>query len=219
MRGTKKIDWLNHGLEFLMVVVGILIAFQLNTCSENKKNQAVIDQHIVNLIEECEFNLKMVNNIIEKTQEASTNLNQLMGLIQKGESWDQVNGLTLQQLDYTAIYLKNNAYNSLIQSGDIRNVKDFNLKNDIINLYEYYTWTQSYERVNGEVFAGYFLPYVMTEFDMFALSTQSPEVYTNQRFKNALGSMSYQMNARLAKYIETRDEITQFLEKYRKSQP
>jgi len=29
----QRIDWLNHSLEFVVVIVGILIAFQLNKCS------------------------------------------------------------------------------------------------------------------------------------------------------------------------------------------
>ena len=217
MRGTKKIDWLNHGLEFVMVVVGILIAFQLNTCSEEKKGSLVVDQHIVNVLEETTFNLNMIDDIIAKTEETSANLTQLLDLIAREQAWDQVNMLTLGQMDYTAVYLKSNAYNSLIQSGDIRLIEDFELKNSIINLYEYYNWTQGFDRVNGEVFTGYLLPYVMTEFDLFQLTTQDATVYTNKRFKNALGTMSYQMNARLAKYLETKAEIEAFLEKFSKN--
>ncbi|MEP2937573.1 MAG: DUF6090 family protein [Gilvibacter sp.] len=216
MRGTKKIDWLNHGLEFVMVVVGILIAFQLNTCSEEKKNDVIVNQHISNVLSESAFNLKMIDDIIVQTEDSQKNLSKLLQLIAQEKSWDTINNLTLRQLNYSGVYLKDNAYNSLIQSGDIRLVNDFELKNDIINLYEYYKWTQSFDLINGEVFAGYFLPYVMNEFDMFQLQTQDASIYTDQRFKNALGSMSYQMNARLAKYKETKTIIETFLRAHQK---
>lgn len=214
MRGTKKIDWLNHGLEFLVVIVGILLAFQLDSCREDKQNLKLVDQHLGNLIQECEFNLKMINASIKKGETANNSLNKLLGLIAREQQWDTINSLSMQQLDFVAVYIKKNAYESLIQSGDVRLINDFELKNDIINLYEYFRWAEAYDDINGEVFTGYYLPYVMTQFDLFQLSTRSPEVYTDQRFKNALGTMSYQYAGRLEKYKETRQMIENFIEKH-----
>ncbi|MDC7996562.1 DUF6090 family protein [Gilvibacter sediminis] len=214
MAKSKKIDWLNHGLEFVVVIVGILLAFQLDSCREDRKNEVLLRQHLSNIIEETEFNLRMVDSALIKGQEAEKNLNQLLQLIAREQQFETINALSMQQLAFVNVYIKRNAYQSLIQSGDVRLIDDFELKNDIINLYEYYNWTEFYDEVNGEVFTAYFLPYVMKEFDLFQLRTQEPEVYTDQRFKNALGTMSYQFTARLEKYRETQERIRAFLEKY-----
>lgn len=211
MAKTRKIDWLNHGLEFLVVIVGILLAFQLDSCKEDRRNQKLLDQHLTNLIEECQFNLKMVDLAIVQGESSQQNINQLIGLIIEQKQWDTINRLSMDQLDFKGVYFKTNAYESLIQSGDVRLIKDFDLKNDIINLYEYFRWAESYDNVNGEVFTGYFLPYVMSEFDLFQLQTSDPEVYTNRRFKNALGTMNYQYEGRLEKYKETKEQIEKFL--------
>jgi len=37
----QRIDWLNHGLEFVVVIVGILIAFQLNQCAIDKNQKKI----------------------------------------------------------------------------------------------------------------------------------------------------------------------------------
>ena len=47
MTTKKKIDWLNHGLEFIVVVIGILLDFQLNTWSEQRKQRLIIDEHFI----------------------------------------------------------------------------------------------------------------------------------------------------------------------------
>ena len=54
----------------------------------------------------------------------------------------------------------------------------------------------------------------MNEFDLFQLSTQSPETYKDPRFKNALGTMNFQSAARMEKYKETQAKISAFLDKY-----
>jgi len=42
----NKIDWLKHTLEFIVVTIGILIAFQLNKCSVEKAQKKTIGIHI-----------------------------------------------------------------------------------------------------------------------------------------------------------------------------
>ncbi|WP_435579391.1 hypothetical protein [Gilvibacter sp.] len=214
MAKSKKIDWLNHGLEFVVVIVGILLAFQLDSCRQEKQNELLVDQHMENLISECKLNLEMVDLAITKGENSRKNLNKLLGFIAMEKEWDSINALSMEQLDFVSVYLKRNAYESLIQSGDVRFIKDFELKNDIINLYEYFRWTDAYDEINLEVFSSYYLPYVMSEFDLFQLSTQSPETYKDPRFKNALGTMNYQSAARMEKYKETQAKISAFLDKY-----
>lgn len=42
----QKIDWLNHGLEFAFVLVGILIAFQLNNWSIKNDEKDLVNLHM-----------------------------------------------------------------------------------------------------------------------------------------------------------------------------
>ena len=56
----NKIDWLNHGLEFLVVIVGILLAFQLNKCSETRSTEKLLQNHINYIEIECDENKNML---------------------------------------------------------------------------------------------------------------------------------------------------------------
>lgn len=61
---NKKIDWLNHTLEFLVVLVGILIAFQLNKCSDRESKTALIKDHMQYIQSECEENKSTLDSAI-----------------------------------------------------------------------------------------------------------------------------------------------------------
>jgi len=66
--GKRKIDWLNHGLEFTVVIIGILLAFQLNTCSERRKDNKIVKTHLDQLIEETSLNKYYMKNGIKYSE-------------------------------------------------------------------------------------------------------------------------------------------------------
>ncbi|MEM9824808.1 MAG: hypothetical protein AAF985_27225 [Bacteroidota bacterium] len=42
---NKDTDWVNHTFEFAVVLIGILIAFQLNRCSDNLSKVSLLKNH------------------------------------------------------------------------------------------------------------------------------------------------------------------------------
>ncbi len=115
-------------------------------------------------------------------------------------------------LNLGGAYFKNKAYSSLIESGDIRLVQDFELKDDTISLYEFYKWTQGFDKMNNESYLRFYYPYMVEHMDLIQGSTQDPEIYFNKKFNNSLGVYRYQLAARLNKYKETLSKIDTFLE-------
>lgn len=64
---NKKIDWVNHTFEFAVVLIGILLAFQLNTCSSENKQNTTINIHLSEIKEETESNQKNLEAIISQS--------------------------------------------------------------------------------------------------------------------------------------------------------
>ena len=85
MGKTKKIDWLNHFLEFIVVVVGILLAFQLNTCREAKKETSLVMGHVTNIVEETEFNRKQLETGKNNSERLLQKLDTLIKITAKPE--------------------------------------------------------------------------------------------------------------------------------------
>jgi len=58
----KKVDWTNHFIEFITVVVGILLAFGLNALYESQKEANLVDKQLLGIKQEIGLNLAEVNN-------------------------------------------------------------------------------------------------------------------------------------------------------------
>ncbi len=214
MKQPKKIDWLNHFLEFIVVIIGILIAFQLNTCAVEKKQSKLIESHFTNILEETEFNRRNITSSISATNRLIGQIDSISTLIKEGQNLQQINGLAFQILSINITYFKTNAYSSLIETGDIRFINDFNTKNDIIQLYEYYNWAKGVEEVSLDSYSKYYYPYVLENLDLLEGKPQQLEVYSNKEFLNIVSSYRYMMASNLTRQEETLTQIEKFLENY-----
>ncbi len=63
---NRAINYLKYAFgEIILVVIGILIALQINNWNETRKNKATEQQLLTSLLEEFETNLEILNNTIE----------------------------------------------------------------------------------------------------------------------------------------------------------
>jgi ribosomal protein S17E len=212
MSRSKKIDWLNHLLEFTVVVIGILLAFQLNTCREDRKESTLVNEHIKNIIEESEFNQRNLEYAIHYSDTLLNAIDTLLVEFRGDENVAKMNRLSMQILSINPLYIKKNAYSSLKESGDIRFIKDFDLKNEIILLYEYYSWAEGVDKVTMNTYQDYYYPYMVKNLDLMQGEVQTLENYTNKEFKNIVAGYRYTLAMRLKQNKETLSKINAFLE-------
>src|SRR5690606_8300403 len=121
---------------------------------------------------------------------------------------------SLQLLNLEPIYIKKNSYNSLVETGDIRYVKNFNLRNDIVNLYEAYNWAESVDGMTHKIFLEHYYPYILGNLDMLERKIQDNDRYTNKYFKNVLVIYKFSLDQRKHKFMNTKKITTNFLEGY-----
>lgn len=202
MPSKQRIDWLNHSLEFLVVVVGILLAFQLNQWSEERAQGELIDHHIDNLAEETRFNKMMLERAI-KRHERSLELAELF--LEKqiaSEDAEELNQLVIGLLAADSVYLKRNAYTSLIETGDVRFMHDFSLKNEVVTLYEYYLWIKGLDEGEFQFKLAYFTPFAMRNLDIANGTAQPLSIYTTKELRNIIGGLRFNLGIRIEKYKE-----------------
>tara|TARA_R100000935_G_scaffold13736_5_gene27613 strand:+ start:40729 stop:41385 length:657 start_codon:yes stop_codon:yes gene_type:complete len=213
MRGTKKIDWLNHFLEFIVVVIGILLAFQLNTCREDRQERTLVDSHVTNVIEETQFNKNQIQTSLKASEKLLGKLDSLIKITGReplDRSTAHILSMELMALDY--MYLKRNAYNSLVETGDIRFMENSQLQKDIISLYEYYNWLEGTDTSTRTSYLENYLPYATEQFDLISYQPQVAEVYTNKLFRNYLSVYQYSLRHRLQKQKDLLTIVDDFLD-------
>lgn len=64
----KKVEWLNHFVGFVSVVLGVLMAFWLNSWNESRKESGSIETALKNIKNEIEKNLSGMDSIIAKNK-------------------------------------------------------------------------------------------------------------------------------------------------------
>lgn len=208
----KKIDWLNHFLEFAVVLIGIMIAFQLNQCSQERTQQKLVDEHRQYLLDETRFNQKNVDNAIESAQYYLSSIDTVLSLIERNQGLESVNRLALELLNIGTVYIRKNAYTSLIQSGDVRYIREFEAKRRIIDLYEYYQLVATADKIALDSYLNDYYPYLKANFDLANRRMQARSVYRSRTFLNALSTYRYGLMNRLAVYKNCRDRMAEYIE-------
>ena len=207
----RKIDWLNHALEFLVIVIGILLAFQLEKCHNSNQQQDLIDEHRNAILDETEFNVKIMTQAKDYSMFNLKRVDSLIGFIYAKEDLQAINTKCMELLNLGQCYIKKNAYNNLIKSGDIRYLKDFDEKSEIIALNEFYKWVEAMDKVSLDSYIKSYNPYVMKHLNMSNPAPIAREVYEDRIFLNSLGSYRHTADLKLKKYNECLTHMKQFL--------
>lgn len=198
--------------KFIVVIVGVLIAFQLNTCARDHSQDALVKTHMEAIIEETKANQKSMEDALSYGESQARKLDTLLQLMVAEEDLPRINRLCLDMLNISGAYIRKNAYNSLITSGDIRFMDDFELKSRTIGLYEFYTWTATFEKIELDNYKISYLPYLKEHFDFVRNEVQAPEVYFDKVFINVLASYQYTLQNTLRRYRDCLAHMEEYLE-------
>ena len=155
--------------EILIVIVGISIAFSLNKCSENKKNETQKQQYLNSLIQDIEEDKAQLESNISQIDEKINISTELLSLLNTNnpEKLTKMRGVyTIAQL--TNFTPKNFTYQALVNSGDLKLIDDLELKKAIEKHYaNYKVISDAYMRqevINKDYLGNYFI--YNTDYDL-----------------------------------------------------
>ncbi|PQJ79911.1 hypothetical protein [Polaribacter porphyrae] len=211
---NRKTRFKTYLIEISVVVFGILMAFQLNECSSDNKQQKLIQSHLDYLKEETQINQINLKYALISAEKNLKKIDTIFTLLDGKTDLKNINRLSFEILNAGYLYVRKNAYNSLINSGDIRFIGSFDRKKDIINMYEYYSWTQSMDDGNRNSFLTDFFPYVKKNFDLVGGSIQDEKVYFSKEFSNYLSTYRHTLKLKIDKFKQCKKEIGKFLKTF-----
>ncbi len=139
----RTTNYLKYAIgEIVLVVIGILIAVQINNWNENRKDRILEKEYLTRLLEDIKFDISWSNTYILDRYKLKVE-----GL-ENGKAYYQGNYVikdTLQFLKdigyggvfgYASLNLSKNTYNELISTGNLRKIESDKLRNEIVNYYE-----------------------------------------------------------------------------------
>lgn len=215
-----SIDWPNHIVGFIIVVGGILMAFSLERCATERREANSVDRHLQEILEETRFNRNNLRELIASAEANSARLDTMLQVIGSSEDIGELQRRMFGLLNVHSAYLKRNAYELFVQTGDVRFVESFELKSDMIVLYEYCTWVETQNTLMLQTYKERFFDYIVENLN---LSTIGPRAtladYRSREFINGVSSYRYFIGSCLRVYREALERMDEFLESYEQEFP
>ena len=128
-----NINWSDHILNFVSVIVGVSLAFVISNRSELYKQQSEFDQNIVAILEEIESDINTYESYqIPDNKAKLEQMNHAIQMISDQVGGDSINAKIFAFLEVNNYSPPNITINSLISSGRLDLMKDFKLKKNIL---------------------------------------------------------------------------------------
>lgn len=114
--------------EIVLVVIGILIALQINTWNDNQKKIHTERQYLTRLKEEAKWNIQQIEKSKQLYLQSSKEINAVINNIENN-SQDTLN-YTINRPNYIHPWLlKSDTYDELVSTGTLNNISDLKLRN------------------------------------------------------------------------------------------
>ena len=133
--------------EIVLVVIGILIALSINTWNENRKVKHRLNTELRELKLELLADYELINKRIIPLKDADTYGQYLQDFA--NDELREIDTLKLRKAIYYTGYLlvfekTKTAYQNLVNQGDIHQIPNMKLKQDLASFYNENSWRSSY---------------------------------------------------------------------------
>lgn len=146
--GNKFTTYLLYAIgEIVLVVIGILLAVQINNWNQERKTQDNIRNYLVNLYNETEGNAQLIEQAIARSNAVLSAGRELANLMAEDVSSSPETSKLLNDVFAPVLEYRPNlsVLNEMISSGAIRNLRNDSLKNKILGFQSKLTFLQIQE--------------------------------------------------------------------------
>ena len=127
--------------EIILVVIGILIALQINNWNENRKNRLEESKYYCGILDDFKINVKLINEALESiTNRINISKKIIIDLNKTPNNKSDILNDYLPSVRQNVFVPSNIAYQDLTSSGNLKLITDVQLKNRLI---EYNTFLEN----------------------------------------------------------------------------
>ena len=183
----KKINWLDHLVNFVVVITGITVAFQLGNWKEERKQQDLENQYVESFLRDLNSDLSELDTLLKNDSIQFRHLVKVFRL--DSTTWDQDS--LYRSLGYLGEYHSfdehNTTFESLTSSGKFEEMWDLQLRMQILDNYNSsYSAVRDIEDYFQKNFDNNVLPFFINQMGYFNQEKRAEQVL-DPLFKNILG--------------------------------
>ncbi|WP_424961463.1 DUF6090 family protein [Ekhidna sp.] len=190
----KKINWLDHIANLLVVILGISIAFYMEGWREEAGNRMQEQKYLESMATDLQTDMEALDTLLKINEEISSALVNL-SMASVGRPYGSDSALMFQTLkiQYNPPFTpQRTAYESLKASGKMDLISDFELRNQIVDLYEqFYRGTTEYDDALEEHVRDFVKPYYMKNVRFTGPQSIDPSFLNDDEFRNIIFAYRY----------------------------
>jgi hypothetical protein len=177
--------------EIFLVVIGILIALQINNNNEKRKLKVKELVYLNNIKLDLQLNIKTLEEFIQNREITVEAVDSLLIYFNKKKEPDpnRFNFFNVTVLDWYPFVMHNNTYEELMNSGNFALISNKSIKNDLQNMEAKYEMIKFIENEMQQDYERYLYEYF---FDLVDLET-SLDLYEDQM--NNINDKNIKLNA------------------------
>ena len=206
-RPTRRIHWARHGIEFLVIVAGIMVSFLLNEWRQERQDRREEQRLLGDLLEDLRQDSLHLANEVDMLLMILDFSGRLERHAENRIPTDSIHSILGPSLAYSRIPLRQVTYRTMIGSGGTALVRDPELMRDLLLLYEqdYFMFAELSE-IDKRTSMERMIPYVEKRIDLRSPDPKDFETMTaDTEWKNHL-YMSMYFKSTLVQYMRTLGE-------------
>jgi hypothetical protein len=200
--------------EIILVVIGILIALQINNWNQNNSNKKLERQYYSSMKSQLNEDLYKLNGEIYYNQDLLNKFTYAKELlIQKDKSkLDTLAKITLSMVYYADFRRKSNVYQTLVNSGEIKHLNNHNILEHLQSLEENYSYINRIEESNLTVIIFQVVPEIKEVVRIDPLKVENVEIMFSYQFQNVIDLLIHLVIEKRDAYMQAQKVINATIE-------
>ncbi|KOF02065.1 hypothetical protein OB69_13595 [Roseivirga seohaensis subsp. aquiponti] len=203
----SKINWRNHFIELLVVVIGITIAFAMENWAEKRRDRESQINYLTSLRDDITNDNIELKHIMDSSKVLNRNIDFLMRYVYASGPLEDLKYGHITST-YSAPYFnaKDGTYHSLVNSGSLDLISNYKLRASITDLYNFHYDEIAkaddfiHDLVNGQIY-----PYMIENIQFGTAQFGQNEILDdkplkNNKVRNMIGSYTNLLKEREAIY-------------------
>lgn len=199
-KGKEKIQWKNQVINFIAIVLGVYAAFYLTNRKLESDKRALEQLYIQSILEDVKTDELQLKASTDTLRYYRNILASLTRHIYAGKfPQDSLSEMFYALYAYIPFIPQNNTYQTLVASGSVDIIKDFALRQQIVELYnQHYGAIAVVDRLNEQQRAWLINPYLIKniQYGSQGRVVNSEALWSSSEFSNIATTCYYSINVK-----------------------
>lgn len=209
-----SIDWKSKIIDLLIVIIGISIAFKLNTWNDSIKAKLEAQEYLESFYEENNLNLENLKDALEFSNSNKKDIDTLKQILLSRNYTDKrIKPLIGSMMTMTNFSPSTATMENISASGEFELIKDLDLRKKIIDTYNTYETTIKLEYLVVDYVDKYVTPFLFDNVRFNDFSSINSDFTTDPRFENIILGYDVLLGQQIGGYERNLEKIKLLNEK------